>query len=161
MSTIRKKISELLPVDVISDDFSRTLLVVAVDNTNNLSLPAGLRIISTKKITLQQLNEAVEREIPITSFMQASFNTANLAFSNASSLSNLSSIIFNTANTALERVNALEGVPSFFVVEYSEQEITSNFSFRENSVSTSRGIVAIGKNVTVELVQSSTWILDN
>jgi len=159
--TTTKKISELLPLISVDEDLSKTFLLVVVDNSNNLNVPEVLRIKETKKATLQQINDAIEANIPITTFVQTSSNTANLALSTSNSLINLSSIIFNTANTALEKVNALEGVPSFFVVEYTEQEITSNFYFKENSVSTSKGIVAIGKNVTVELVQSSTWILDN
>lgn len=159
MST--KKISELLPLISVDEDLSKTFLLVVVDNSNNLNVPIGLRIKETKKATLQQINDAIEANIPITVFAQTTANTANLALSTANTLVNLSSLIYSTANLALERVSSLEGIPPFFEVEYTEQEITSNFSFRENSVSTSKGLVAIGKNVTVELTSGSTWILDN
>lgn len=86
-----KKISELLPLETVSANLQLTVIPV-------LDTSSGI----TKKVTLQQLNDSIEANIP---FAAAAFTQANIAFNNASTADQKALTAGNYANSAFNRAN--------------------------------------------------------
>lgn len=152
-----KKISELVPLSVVNEDLTKTFLLATVDLSNDLSLPEGLRTITTRKVTLQQINDAVEASIPITAFGQASFNAANAVFALANNLSNLVSAAFETANLAYERSFS----SSFLNIISTDSIVDSNYTMPIGVTAVSYGLITINPAITFEISQGSLWIIEN
>lgn len=152
-----RKISELVPLSVVNEDLTKTFMAVTVDLSDDLTIPEGFRTKTTRKVTLQQINDAIEASIPITAFNQASFNTANAVFALANTLSSLVTAAFETANLAYERSFS----SSFLNIVSSNSIIDSNYSMPVGVTAVSYGTITINPSVTFEISQGSLWIIEN